>query len=119
MADPTTSETRLIELMDQMGVSNGKCVSMYKTPERRKSFVNDTSSYTKYLEDISHLESFDPEGVFLQTATETKKVGDVAIDVIIRKMERLAKDGRYIPKEAVVNLVNEAADYVEAVNRVI
>jgi len=119
--DPSTSCTRLIELIDQMGESNkAKMSHTYKTPERRKSFVVDQASYTKYLNDIEHLKYFDPQGLFVSAQAETKKVGDIAIDITIQRIERDRSTGRRpIPTQCLTQLVKEAADFVEKINSVV
>ena len=119
--DPSTSCTRLIELIDQMGESNkAKMSHTYKTPERRKSSVLDQASYTKYLNDIEHLKYFEPQGLFMNAQAETKKIGDIAIDIMIQRIEMDEMIGRRpIPTQCLTQLVKEAADFVERVNRVV
>lgn len=119
--DPQTACTRLIELIDQMGESNkAKMIHTYKTPERRKSFVVDQASYTKYLKDIEHLKYFDPQGLFVSAQAETKKVGDIAIDIMIQRIESdMTRGRRPIPAQCLTQLVKEAADFVEKINRVV
>jgi len=119
--DPQTACTRLMELIDEMGESNkAKMSHTYKTPERRKSFVVDQASYTKYLNDIEHLKYFDPQGLFVNAQAETKKIGDIAIDIMIQRIESDKELGRRpIPTQCLTQLVKEAADFVERVNRVV
>jgi len=119
--DPQTACTRLMELMDEMGESNkAKMSHTYKTPERRKSFVVDQASYTKYLKDIDHLKYFDPQGLFMSAEVETKKVGDLAIDIVIKRIERDREEGRRpIPTQCLTQFITESANFVEKINHVV
>jgi len=120
--DPKTACTRLMERTEEMGQSNKARISdiKYRTPERRKSFVVDAASYTKYLDDISPLKYFDPQGVFVSAEMETKKIGDLAIDVVIRKIERDQKERNApIPTHCLSSLIQEAANFVEKINHVV
>jgi len=56
----------------------------------------------------------------MSAEVETKKVGDLAIDIVIKRIERDREEGRRpIPTQCLTQFITESANFVEKINHVV